>query len=130
MCNASTPSGAAIKHINLMSLTPLCFNESIAAIADPPVANIGSTTINKRSSGLLGIFTKYSCGWSVSGSRYNPTWPTLAEGIRFINPSTIPSPARRIGTNTTFLPANLLHVVFWIGVSTTTSSKGKSLVIS
>jgi len=36
------PSGAAISPTNLIRRTPQCFNTSIAAAADPPVASMGS----------------------------------------------------------------------------------------
>ena len=44
-CTSLTPSGEEIKHINLIFLAPLFFNKEIASAAEPPVANIGSTTI-------------------------------------------------------------------------------------
>ena len=45
-CKALTPSGAATKQTKRILDAPRFFNESIAIIAEPPVANIGSTTNN------------------------------------------------------------------------------------
>ena len=44
-----TPSGAANRHKKRMSLAPACFNKSIAATDELPVANIGSTAMVRRS---------------------------------------------------------------------------------
>src|SRR6266511_3818072 len=45
-------------------------------------------------------------------------------------PSTIPRPARRIGTSVSFFPATWLPVVFSSGVSISTDSSGRSFVTS
>ena len=128
----STPSGAATRQQNLIELgcAPRFNSASIAATAEPPVANIGSTTNNCLSEISEGNFTKYSTGCNVSWSRYIPTCPILAAGINSRIPSTIPSPARRIGMIATFLPANVFNVVLTSGVSISTSSRGRSLETS
>ena len=95
-------------------------------MAEPPVANIGSTTNNCRCEISLGNLTKYSTGFKVFSSRYIPTCPTLAAGIMFKKPSTIPKPARKIGTMATFLPANVFCVDLAIGVSISMSFNGIS----
>ena len=127
-----TPSGAATRQQNLIDsgCAPRFNNASIAATADPPVANIGSTTNNCLSEISEGNFTKYSTGCNVSWSRYIPTCPILAAGINSKIPSTIPKPARKIGIMATFLPAKVFNVVFTNGVSISTSSNGKSLETS
>ena len=56
------PSGEEIRHISLIFLAPLCFNKVIASAADPPVANIGSTTITSLSAISCGSLQKYSTG--------------------------------------------------------------------
>jgi hypothetical protein len=45
-------------------------------------------------------------------------------------PSTIPSPARRMGTSVSFLPLTRMPVVRSNGVSTGAGSRGSSLVAS
>ena len=57
-------------------------------------------------------------------------WPTFADGTRANIPSTIPKPALRIGTIASFLPERTFVFATQIGVSTSTSSSGKSLVAS
>ena len=49
-CTASIPYGAAIKQTNFMDVAPFSFKKSMAAVAEPPVANIGSNTIKSLSS--------------------------------------------------------------------------------
>src|SRR4051812_22861903 len=56
--------------------------------------------------------------------------PTLADGISWVIPSTMPSPARRMGTRVSFLPATCLPVVRSSGVSISTGAVGRSLVTS
>ena len=56
--------------------------------------------------------------------------PTFAAGIIASIPSTIPRPARRIGTTASFFPASSFAVIFVIGVSISTSSSFRSLVAS
>src|SRR5690349_19793334 len=56
--------------------------------------------------------------------------PTRAEGISCEMPSTMPRPARRIGTSVNFFPATWLPVVRSSGVSISTVSSGKSFVTS
>ena len=57
-----------------------------------------------------------------------PRCPTNVEGMSSCTPSTMPRPARRMGTMTIFLPATCLHVVLQMGVSTSTSSRARSRV--
>jgi hypothetical protein len=45
-------------------------------------------------------------------------------------PSTMPRPARRMGTMATFLPESVLNVSEAMGVLTETSSSGRSRVAS
>ena len=70
--NAFIPSGADNKHMKIMDFAPRFFSISTASIAEPPVASIGSTTNNKRSSISFGILQKYSTGSNVFSSRYRP----------------------------------------------------------
>ena len=56
--------------------------------------------------GFFGNFAKYSCGSSVSSSRYMPMKPTFAVGTSLRLPSSSPMPARRIGTMTTSLESS------------------------
>ena len=49
-CTSAIPSGAATKLTSFMFFAPFSFNTSIAAIAEPPVASIGSTIIISLSS--------------------------------------------------------------------------------
>ena len=53
--------------------------------------------------------------------------PTFAVGTSASIPSTIPSPALRIGTTANLRPAITGVIHFSIGVSTSTSSSGRSL---
>src|SRR6266540_3670921 len=57
-------------------------------------------------------------------------WPTRADGMSCEMPSTIPSPARRIGTSVSFLPATCWPAVFSRGVAISTGSSGRSFVTS
>lgn len=53
---ASTPSGAAMIHIKCIFLHPFSFSILIAAVAEPPVASMGSTTktsLSPQSAGSL-----------------------------------------------------------------------------
>ena len=54
----------------------------------------------------------------------------FAEGIRLKTPSTIPRPARKIGTKAIFLPARTLVLALIIGVFVVTSRRGRSRVDS
>ena len=53
----STPSGAATRHISLIVFAPRFFRVLTASTAEPPVASIGSMTINSRSFTSFGSFT-------------------------------------------------------------------------
>ena len=50
------PSGAASRQTNLMLVAPAALSRLIAATAELPVASIGSTTMNSRSSRCSGSF--------------------------------------------------------------------------
>src|SRR5262249_11543765 len=65
----------------------------------------GATTMTSRSATSTGALKKYSTATSVWGSRYSPMWATRADGTNSNMPSTNAMPARRIGANTSFLPA-------------------------
>ena len=54
-----------------------------------------------------------------------PMWPTFAEGTSAKTPSSIPVPALSIGTNASFLPEITLALAMAIGVSISTSSRGR-----
>ncbi len=56
--------------------------------------------------------------------------PTRAPEISVSTPSSIPSPARRIGQTATFLPEICIIGATSSGVSTSTVSVGKSFVAS
>jgi hypothetical protein len=59
-----------------------------------------------------------------------PMWPTRAEGRMLSMPSTMPVPARRIGTSTIFLPSSMVPRARAMGVSTSVSMTGRSRVTS
>src|SRR5947207_1562312 len=59
-----------------------------------------------------------------------PMCPTRAEGMSWAIPSTIPRPARRIGTSASFFPATRTPRIGSSGVSTSTGSSGRSFVTS
>ncbi len=52
--SASIPSGAAIRPTNLIRATPQRFKTSTAAMAEPPVANIGSKIRQSCTVGSVG----------------------------------------------------------------------------
>src|SRR5438046_523138 len=54
-------------------------------------------------------------------------WPTRAPGTNRYMPSTMPSPARRMGTSVSFFPLTRRPAVRSSGVSTTASSGARSL---
>src|SRR5437879_2207600 len=56
--------------------------------------------------------------------------PTRADGMSWAIPSTIPRPARRIGTSASFFPATRTPCIGSRGVSTSTGSSGRSFVTS
>src|SRR5436189_138230 len=56
--------------------------------------------------------------------------PTRADGMSWAIPSTIPRPARRIGTSASFFPATRTPRIGSSGVSTSRGSSGRSLVTS
>ena len=89
-----------------------------AIMADNPeliAAKASGVPVLERSE-LLGIVTSWYdnaicvAGPNVSGSRYNPICPTFAAGIIASIPSTIPRPARKIGTTASFVPFNSFTV--------------------
>ena len=57
-------------------------------------------------------------------------WPTRAPGTTLSMPSRMPVPARRMETNTSFLPSMTFAVVFSSGVSISISCIGMSRVTS
>ena len=57
-------------------------------------------------------------------------WPTRAPGTTLSMPSRMPVPARRIDTNTSFLPSITLAFIVSSGVSISTSCIGMSRVTS
>ena len=59
-----------------------------------------------------------------------PMKPTRADEISETTPSSIPTPARRIGQTATFLPLIRGNRPISSGVSTSTSSVGRSFVAS
>src|SRR6266581_4387238 len=59
-----------------------------------------------------------------------PICPTRADGMSWAIPSTIPRPARRIGTSASFFPATRVPRIDSSGVSTSTGSSGRSFVTS
>src|SRR5437762_7530736 len=56
--------------------------------------------------------------------------PTGEEGISWEMPSTMPNPARKMGTSVSFFPATWLPDVFSSGVSISTGSSARSFVTS
>ena len=56
--------------------------------------------------------------------------PTRAAGTSRRIPSTMPSPARRMGTSVSFLPLTRCAVMRSSGVSTATGASARSLVAS
>ena len=117
-------------HTNLMLVAPCFFIMLTASMALPPVASMGSTTMTSRSLISLGSLQKYSMGLAVSSSRYRPICPTFAAGMRVSIPSTMPSPARKIGTMASLRPESILVLQRQMGVSTVTSLRGRSRVAS
>ena len=95
---AATPSGAPSRQIAVTSCAPRLKRKVIAAPSEPPVASIGSSTKHWRSLRSSGSRSAYVVGWKVSSSRTMPRNPTSAVGRSFTIPSSIPRPARRIGT--------------------------------
>ena len=89
----------------------------MASTALPPVASMGSSTSTSRSSMSEGSLQKYSTGCKVSSLRYSPMKPTLAAGIRLSMPSSMPMPARRMGTRASLRPASTLVRAMVMGVS-------------
>ena len=73
---------------------------------------------------------KYFTGSRVSSLRYRPMKPTFAAGSRVSIPSSIPMPARRMGTRASLRPASTLVFAMVMGVSISTSSSGRSRVAS
>ena len=69
-------------------------------------------------------------GCSVVSSLTMPTKPTSAVGIRRIIPSSMPSPARRMGTTSGRGRVSSTPVVVVIGVFTSTGSTRTSRVAS
>ena len=98
----------------------------VEAIGDPKGILSGTTRITRDPVGLVMADTAAR----VSGSRYRPMCPTLAEGISVRMPSTMPSPARRMGTMASFFPVRHLKVPVATGVLISTSSRGRSRVAS
>ena len=47
-CIRASPSGAATTHTNTMSSAPAYFTYRTAAVPEPPVASLGSTTSARR----------------------------------------------------------------------------------
>ena len=80
-----------------------------------------------RSSGSRSAYVTAS---SVSSSRAIPRNPTSAVGSSRIIPSSIPSPARRIGTTSGLGAASLTPVVGATGVTMSTGSTRTSRVAS
>ena len=112
-----------------LSGTPRALSAATACAAELPVASIGSTRMNVRPS-VSGSFTRYSCGFLVSGSRYRPIWPTRAPGTSSSRPSAMPTPALRIGTMATFLPAITGALISVSGVRIVSSVSGRLRVTS
>ncbi len=69
-------------------------------------------------------------GSSVFSSRTMPTKPTSADGISRDMPSSMPRPARRIGTTKGRGFDSRTPMVFWIGVSISTGSTRTASVAS
>ena len=86
--------------IAMMSVAPKSSKYWIAAIKVPPVANIGSRIKHWRPLRSLGKRFAYVDALSVFSSRTMPRKPISAFGINLTIPSSIPNPARRIGTTT------------------------------
>ena len=98
------PSGAATRTSARMSVAPRDLSSATAEFIDPPVASIGSRTIAVRAGRSRASRSTYGSGCSVAWLRAMPTTLTFAFGIVSSTPSSMPSPARRIGTTVTFLP--------------------------
>ncbi len=80
------------------SRAPRWNRKSIAAPSEPPVASIGSRTKHCRSLRSTGSRSAYVVGSRVSSLRTIPRKPTSAVGRSLTMPSSMPRPARRIGT--------------------------------
>ncbi len=70
----------------------------MAATSVPPVASIGSSTYTWRPERSSGIRVAYVEASRVSSLRTMPRKPTSAVGSSRVIPSSMPRPARRIGT--------------------------------
>ena len=113
-----------------MSVAPRDFSSAIAEFIEPPVASIGSRTIAVRALKPPARRSTYGSGSSVAWLRAMPTTLTLAFGIVSSTPSSMPSPARRIGTTVTFLPLICSTSVGPLQHCTVVFSSGKSAVAS
>ena len=102
----------------------------MVAIIEPAVASIGSMISAVRSSRWPTKRSKYCSGCSVSWLRLTPTTLTLAFGIMSSTPSSMPSPARRIGTTVTLRPAICSICTGPLQHSMVVFSSGKSAVAS
>ncbi len=100
------------------------------AIIEPAVASIGSRISAVRSCRWPTKRSKYCSGCSVAWLRLSPTTLTFAFGIMSSTPSSMPSPARRIGTTVTLRPAMRSTAAGPLQPCTVAGSSGKSAVAS
>ena len=96
----------------------------------PPVASIGSRTNTSRPVRSAGSRLAYVDATSVSSLRAMPTKPTSAIGSSRVMPSSMPMPARSIGTMSGLGGASLPPWAGATGVCTVTGSTLTSRVAS
>ena len=130
-CIFFTPSGAAMMHMKWMCFTPLSLSIWIAAVADPPVASIGSTTKTSRSCRICRqfavIFHRLQCfGITVQTDMTDlcsrNRWKAYRQPCQDLLAGSAQQPV--------FYPVNSFAVVVQIGVSISMSVSFRSLVAS
>ena len=106
--------------------------EPVFALADGTIRFPagGERVLDAHRGGLLTARLDGFAGQLLSGGEDGRVMATRADGTKVSMPSRKPTPARRIGAKTSFLPAICGAFMRVSGVSISTSSSGRSRVTS